>query len=111
MSKKINNNAVAGNAITVPQPKEKTSIGVVGDGAMGATVVSKNDAPVTNPVAIKTKSEKTVAIHSSRNVSWMGVGEVVRGYNIVSEAAAEKWLTRNHTRIATPEEVAGAYKN
>jgi hypothetical protein len=39
------------------------------------------------------------------------VGEVVRGYNIVSEAAAEKWLTRNHTRIATPEEVAGAYRN
>jgi len=111
MSKKINNNAVAGNAITVPQPKEKIALGLVGDGAMGTTVVSENDAPAVRQIAVKTKSDKTVAIHSSRNVSWTGVGEVVRGYNIVSEAAAEKWLTRNHTRIATPEEVAGAYRN
>jgi len=111
MSKKINNNAVAGDAITVPKPKESLALGLVGDGAMGTTVVSQNEAPTTVQVAVKTKSEKTVAIHSSRNVSWRGVGDVVRGYNIVSEAAAEKWLTRNHTRIATPEEVAGAYRN
>ena len=111
MSKKINNNAVAQNAITVPKPKESLALGLVGDGALGTTVVSQSDAPAPVQVAIKTNSEKTVAIHSSRNVSWRGVGDVVRGYNIVSESAAEKWLTRNHTRIATPEEVAGAYKN
>lgn len=62
-------------------------------------------------VVVKTKSEETVAIHSSRNVSWQGVGSVSMGYNIVSESAAEKWLTRSHIRMATPEEVAGAYRN
>lgn len=56
------------------------------------------------------KEDKTsTAIHSTKNVSWAGVGTVKRGYNIVSEEAAEKWLTRNHIRIATPQEVAREY--
>jgi hypothetical protein len=59
----------------------------------------------------KTPSKKkikrdTVAIHSTKNVLWPGIGEVTRGYNIVTEEVAEKWLTRNHIRSATPEEVA-----
>jgi hypothetical protein len=61
-------------------------------------------------IVAKSKSEQTVAVHSSRNVSWQGVGSVSKGYNIVSESAAEKWLTRSHIRMATPEEVAGAYR-
>lgn len=57
----------------------------------------------------KDKKEKTVAIHSTRNVTWNGVGKVYRGYNIVDEETAAKWLTRDHTRIATPQEVAKEY--
>ena len=57
----------------------------------------------------KDKKEKTVAIHSTRNVTWNGVGKVYRGYNIVDEETAEKWLTRDHIRIATPQEVAKEY--
>jgi hypothetical protein len=34
------------------------------------------------------------------------VGKVYRGYNIVEKDAADKWLTRSHIRMATPEEVA-----
>ncbi len=59
--------------------------------------------------AINTKaseSKNTVAIYSTKNVSWSGVGQVSKGYNIVTKQAAEKWVTRNHIRIATPEEVA-----
>lgn len=50
--------------------------------------------------------EEKVAVHSSKNVTWSGVGKVYRGYNIVSKEAAEKWLTRSHIRLATPEEIA-----
>jgi hypothetical protein len=55
--------------------------------------------------------KETVAIHSSRNVTWSGVGKVYFGYNVVTKEQAEKWLTRNHTRLATPEEVAKEYGN
>lgn len=51
------------------------------------------------------KSEK-VAVHSTRNVTWHEVGKVYIGYNIVTPEAAEKWLTRDHIRLATPQEVA-----
>jgi len=54
---------------------------------------------------VKEKTD-TVAIHSEKNVVWEGVGKVKKGYNIVTKEKADKWLTRSHTRIATPEEVA-----
>jgi hypothetical protein len=52
------------------------------------------------------KEKDTVAIYSTRNVNWSGVGQVSKGYNIVTKQAADKWLKRDHIRIATPEEVA-----
>ena len=111
MSKKINNEKASAGTITIPAPKEKPGMGIVGDGAMGSVTLSENSMKKSEQVAVQTKSGKTVALHSSRNVSWVDVGSVVRGYNIVSESVAEKWLTRSHIRIATPEEVAGAYRN
>lgn len=51
-------------------------------------------------------TEEKVAIYSTKNVTWSGVGKVYRGYNIVTKEASEKWLSRGHTRLATPEEVA-----
>lgn len=53
----------------------------------------------------KQKAE-TIAIHSTKNVFWPEVGRVYSGYNIVEKEISEKWLTRDHIRIATPEEVA-----
>jgi hypothetical protein len=50
-----------------------------------------------------------VAVYSSRNVSWQGVGKVSKGYNIMTKDKAEKWLERDHTRLASPEEVAKEY--
>ena len=51
----------------------------------------------------------TVALHSTKNVIWEGVGKIEKGYTIVPKAIAEKWLTRSHVREATPEEVAREY--
>jgi hypothetical protein len=56
----------------------------------------------------KTPTEK-VAIYSLRNMSWNGVGELTKGYNIVTVEEAEKWVTNKSVRTATPEEVKRAY--
>lgn len=58
------------------------------------------------PVEKKEDKPEKLAIYSSRNVTWNGVGKVYIGYNIVTQEQADKWLTRDHTRLATPEEVA-----
>jgi hypothetical protein len=58
---------------------------------------------------IKETAPEKVAIFSERNVFWNGVGEVVKGYNIVSKEVSEKWLTHKSVRIATPQEVAKHY--
>lgn len=53
-------------------------------------------------------SEK-IALHSTKSVRWEEVGSISKGYNIVTKAQADKWLTRGHVRIATPEEVKKAF--
>lgn len=55
------------------------------------------------------KDKEKVALWSSSNVRWTGVGSLSKGYNIINKEAAEKWLTRNGVREATPEEVATHY--
>lgn len=73
--------------------------GVIGTGSVKPrpkNVVKQQDKP---------EVEK-VAIYSSKNVTWTNVGKVYRGYNIVTKEQADKWLTRDHVRIATPQEVA-----
>jgi hypothetical protein len=80
-----------------------SSITAVANGVIGAGRVVKSpkpEAPKSKP-----KVEK-VAIHSTKNVTWGPVGKVYKGYNLVTPEQAEMWLTRDHTRTATPEEVA-----
>ena len=84
---------------------EQQAVGSVANGAIGVTTAPVAPKPVKKAAA-KPAKEDTVAIHSTRNVTWEGVGKVYRGYNIVSKSAAEQWATRPHIRIATPEEVA-----
>ncbi len=79
------------------------AVGSVVNGVIGVTQVERK---VEEPSTVVKKSNKTVAIHSTKNVSWSGVGKVYRGYNIVTPEQSEKWLTRSHIRLATPEEVA-----
>jgi hypothetical protein len=54
----------------------------------------------------KKNSSDTVAIYSSKNISWQEVGTVSKGYNIVSKEASKQWLKRKDIRLASPEEVA-----
>jgi len=103
---------VQDNVISSPEPVEDSTPaivpddnGVIGSGKMKKSTPKKTSAPRTKKVKDEEKPA-TAAVFSTRNVTWTGVGKVYRGYNIVSEEAAEKWLTRDHIRLATPEEVA-----
>lgn len=93
-------------AITLPkEPKTGNGMATVPGGAIGSTKVT-NPEPKAKVEKPKKTKEETIAIHSTRNVTWQGVGKVYIGYNIVTKEQADKWLTRNHTRLATPEEIA-----
>ena len=100
---------VAENVIT--NEKQNISVGdntvsaitAVANGVIGAGKVVKSPKPAA-PKS-KPKVEK-VAIYSTKNVTWGPVGKVYKGYNLVTPEQAEMWLTRDHTRTATPEEVA-----
>lgn len=62
------------------------------------------------PVVLKKEEEKKpVALYSTKNIFWNGIGQLKIGYNIVSEKEAERWVTRSAVRKATPEEVASYY--
>ena len=85
-------------------PEEVQALGSVADGVIGATTAPV--APARKKNSKSQEKKETVAIHSTKNVTWSEVGKVYRGYNIVEKDAADKWLTRSHIRMATPEEVA-----
>lgn len=96
------------DAIPAPSyeaPQEVPAVGPVANGAIGTTTAirqpraSKKNSKSDEPV-------EKVAIHSTKNVTWQGVGKVYRGYNIVTKEAADQWLNRSHIRMATAEEVA-----
>ena len=57
----------------------------------------------------KQEPDEKVAVFSIRNLSWNGVGELIKGYNIVTKKDSEKWLTNKSVRSASPEEVKRAY--
>ena len=50
-----------------------------------------------------------VAVYSQKSLFWNGLGELKKGYNIVTKEASEKWTTHKAVRIATPNEVAAYY--
>ena len=84
------------------------AVGPIETGAIGVTKSTPKKKTVKQAAPKKDK-EPTVALHSTKNVVWENVGKLSKGYNIVPAAAAEKWLTRNHVREATPEEIAREY--
>ena len=102
VEEKKNDDVIEAPTYSDPVP-EIPALGNV-NGAIGVTTAPKE----SKKPAKKTSAPKkeTVALYSTKNVTWSEVGKVYRGYNIVSKEASEKWLTRSHIRIATPEEVA-----
>jgi hypothetical protein len=93
------------SVIVAEEPvKSKPALGPVEGGALGTTVIAEE--PKKKPAAKPAKAEEKIAVFSTRNVTWNGVGKVYRGYNIVTQEQADKWVTRDHIRLATPQEVA-----
>ena len=94
---------VAAPVVEAPAPVAEPvqALGFTETGAIGSMAA---DGP---KVEIKSEHNDTnkVAIYSTKNVRWEEVGTLYRGYNIVTKDQADKWLTRSHVRIATPDEV------
>jgi hypothetical protein len=81
------------------------ALGFTETGAIGSMAADGPSKTIKSDVDL---SEK-VAVHSTKSVRWEEVGAISKGYNIVTKAQADKWLTRSHVRIATPEEVKKAF--
>ncbi len=97
---------VAEAVVEAPAAEEPVqSLGFTKTGAIGSMAA---DGPKKNIKQEADLSDK-VAIHSTKSVRWEEVGSVSKGYNIVTKAQADKWLTRGHVRIATPDEVKKAF--
>lgn len=79
--------------------------GTVVSNAADAALAKKNNVVEES----KKEEEEKVAVWSSKNIRWTGVGYLSTGYNIVTKEAAEKWLGRQGVREASPEEVATYY--
>lgn len=94
--------------ITAEVSGEPTPVQALGNvnGAIGATTMLVEPKQPIVKKEKKAAKKDTVAIHSTKNVTWSGVGKVYVGYNIVEKEESEKWLTRSHIRLATPQEVA-----
>jgi hypothetical protein len=87
-----------------PKKKEinviaQTETGAIGTGKRAINKTAESAKP-------EVKKVETVALFSTKNVYWPGIGRINRGYNIVKKSLSEQWLTRSHIREATPEEVA-----
>jgi hypothetical protein len=81
------------------------SLGFTETGAIGSMAADGPKITVTPKADLSDK----VALHSTKSVRWEEVGSIAKGYNIVTKAQADKWLTRGHVRIASPEEVQKAF--
>ena len=53
--------------------------------------------------------QEKVALYSDKNLHWNGVGQLQKGYNIVTKEVSVKWLKHKAVREATPAEVAKHY--
>lgn len=90
----------------------KSNTKVNEDGVIGSNAAdyALKDAPKPSaPKPIEKPDMDKVAVWSAKNIRWTGVGELSKGYNIVTKEAADKWLTKAGIREATPEEVATYY--
>ena len=81
------------------------ALGFTDTGAIGSMAADGASKTINTDVNLSGK----VALFSTKSVRWEEVGTLNRGYNIVTDKQAEKWLTRSHVRIATPEEVQKAF--
>ena len=103
----VDKNVISSSSKKTNTPSDMAAglTGVAG-GVIGTGAVKRKPAVKKEP---ESKPGDKVAIHSTRNVSWVGVGKVLKGVNIVTKDQADKWLTRDHVRLVTPDEVSKEY--
>ena len=102
------------DVIGSPEPSEvapQPSLGYDNNGVLGSTTPVQQEVHAAPAAPNAPLTSDKVAVFSTRNASWGEFGKVYNGYNILSPKAAEAWLTRDHCRIATPEEVAKEFGN
>jgi hypothetical protein len=92
----------------VEAPAEEEPVQALGFTETGAIGSMAADGRRNAPKPEVDLAEK-IALYSTKSVRWEEVGSISKGYNIVTKAQADKWLTRGHIRIATPEEVQKAF--
>ena len=92
--------------VETPEAEEPVqALGFTETGAIGSMAADGPSKTINSEVNLSGK----VALFSTKSVRWEEVGSLSRGYNIVTQKQADKWLTRSHVRIATPEEVQKAF--
>jgi hypothetical protein len=101
----------ANDVITMPTPKTAAAKKSPSKKSVSNEIIGSNIPDMLDMTATKAPAERkeTVALFSTKNVNWENVGKLEKGYNIVKKAEAERWLTRSHVRLATPEELAREY--
>ena len=104
----LENNAIASPGANKKGGKKTAALRQNDSGAISSGSAEQSPKPKKS-VAPAKKVEK-VALFSTKNVSWPGVGSVIKGYNFVTKEESKKWLTRSHIREATPQEVANNLK-
>jgi hypothetical protein len=93
-------------AVEAPAAVEPVqALGFTETGAIGSMAADGPKTVISQSADLSGK----VALYSAKSVRWEEVGSITKGYNIVTKAQADKWLTRGHVRIATPEEVQKAF--
>jgi hypothetical protein len=97
------NNIIGSSGTERPGGARRSALAPNENGILSSAKVDVINSKQTK--AVKKEKVETTAIFSSKNVTWSGVGKVYRGYNIVPKEQAEKWLKRDHIRLATPEEI------
>jgi hypothetical protein len=99
------------NLIASPEPQKTATKKSSNKKSVSNDIIGSNIPDLLDVTATTFPAERkeTVALFSTRNVNWEGVGKLEKGYNIVKKAEADKWLTRGHVRLATPEELAREY--
>jgi hypothetical protein len=98
--------AVEEPVVSAPAVEEPVqALGFTETGAIGSMAADGPSKTINSEVNLSGK----VALYSTKSVRWEEVGSLSRGYNIVTQKQADKWLTRSHVRIATPEEVQKAF--
>lgn len=104
---------------TVPQLKsyaKKNNIDLFGVNTKNEILeVIFSFIPTVEQTEMKKKRERPdrdekVAVFSSRNLFWNGVGELNKGYTILPKEVSEKWLLHKAVRTASPDEIAKHYK-